>query len=112
MSDPSRSKTRRFRRELAVPLTVLLLSMGACTTLPPPADPMPPMAGGQCNAEGARFAIGRAPTPDVVEQARVGSGSTDVRVIRPGEVVTMDFRADRLNLDVNDRDAISGARCG
>jgi hypothetical protein len=26
--------------------------------------------------------------------------------------VTMDHRGDRLNLDVNDRNAITGARCG
>jgi len=95
---------------LALPCAaLLLLSATACAPMPPAGGPPP---GGMCNATGAKSAIGRAPTPEVVEQARVDSGSATVRVIRPGDVVTMDFRGDRLNLDVNDRDAITGARCG
>lgn len=94
---------------LAVPVLVLLLSVGACATMPPPGGPPP---SGLCNAEGARGAIGHAPTPDVVERARVDSGSASVRVIRPGGAVTMDFRGDRLNLNVNARDAIEGVKCG
>lgn len=94
---------------LLLPVIVLLLSVGACATMPPP--PGPPSAG-LCNAQGAIAAIGRAPTADVVERARVDSGSASVRVIRPGDAVTMDFRGDRLNLNVNARDAIDGVKCG
>ncbi len=92
------------------PLAVVLLAMVACTTMPPPgAAPLP---GGMCNADAASWAVGRAPTPDVVERARGDSHSASVRVIRPGDVVTMDFRGDRLNITVNDRDAIIGLKCG
>ncbi|GHA87388.1 I78 family peptidase inhibitor [Cognatilysobacter bugurensis] len=101
-------------RSVAAPLVVLMLSVGACATMGPPPEPGAVSSGGQgmCNAEAVRWAIGREPTQDVVERARVESGSSTVRVIRPGEVVTMDYRADRLNLDVNAQGAISGARCG
>ena len=34
-----------------------------------------------------------------------------VRYIRPGTQVTMDFRADRLNIDIDDKDIIVGFRC-
>ena len=94
---------------LLTPVIVLVLAVGACATMPPP--PGPP-ATGMCNAQGAMGAIGRAPTADVVERARVDSGSASVRVIRPGDAVTMDFRGDRLNLSVNERDAITGVKCG
>ena len=93
------------------------LVLSACVTPAPmpssgmPAEP-PPRVGGTCNAEAARYAIGKAATEDVVDRARVDSGSALVRVIRPGMAVTMDFRADRLNLDVNDRNAIGSVRCG
>ena len=111
-SRAERPSTSAANRVELVPIIVLLLSVGACATMPPPGDaPLPP-TGGRCNAEGARFAIGREPTPDVVERARVESGSASVRVIRPGDVVTMDHRDDRLNLYVNERNAITGARCG
>ena len=93
-----------------LPLAIVLLSMVACTTMPPPgAAPLP---GAMCNADAASWAVGRAPTADVVERARVESNSASVRVIRPGDAVTMDFRGDRLNITVNDRDAIIGLKCG
>jgi len=108
----SSSRESGDTRSLLLPMVVLLVSIGACATVPPPmSDPMPPAAAA-CNAEGGRFAIGKSPTPDVVEQVRVQTGSSVVRVLHPGQVVTMDYRADRLNLDVNDRGAITGVRCG
>ena len=93
-----------------MPVIVLLLSMGACATIPP--DGPTPMGVAQCNAEGARWALGREPGSDVVERARAESGSTTVRVIRPGEAVDTDFRGNRLNLTVNARNAIDGVKCG
>lgn len=109
-----RRPSRLERQSLAVPLVVLILSVGACASMGPPPDMGVPGAGAanMCNAEAVRWAIGREPTQDVVERARIESGSNAVRVIRPGDVVTMDYRVDRLNLDVNDRNAITGARCG
>lgn len=96
---------------IALPLFVLLLSVAACATMPPPpyAGPAP---GGVCNAGAVAWAVGRAPTPDVVERARLESGSTLVRVIAPGEMVTQEFHADRLSIRTNERGAITGLACG
>lgn len=94
---------------LLVPIIVLLLSMGACATIPPEGPPMPIA---QCNAVAVGWVLGREPTPDVVERARIESGSATVRVIHPGTAVTADFRADRLNLNVNARNAIDALKCG
>ena len=90
----------------------LALSLSACmTTPPPPGDPMPPMTG-SCNAEAASAAIGMAATPDVVERARVDAGAERARVLTPGQVVTMEFLAGRLNVNVNERNAVVGLTCG
>ena len=48
----------------------------------------------------------------VVEEARQRSGSYMARVLRPGQVVTMEFNAQRLNLDLNAAGVITGVRCG
>lgn len=93
-----------------LPITVLLLSIAACSTVPPPGAVE--RVTGNCNAEGARWTIGKAATPEVVDDARLGSQSRDVRVIEPGQAVTMDYRHDRLNIDVNELGAITGVRCG
>lgn len=96
----------------AVAATVL----SACATTPPPpmgapAEP-PPRVGGACNAEAARYAIGKAGGDDVIETARRDSGAALVRVVRPGMAVTADYRADRVTVTVNERGAITGIACG
>jgi Peptidase inhibitor I78 family len=35
-----------------------------------------------------------------------------VRVIRPGQAVTMDFRGDRLNVEIDERNRVRALRCG
>ena len=97
-----------FRTCLA--LTVIVLSLVGCASTPPAAAARPPTSG--CNAEGARWAIGQGVNDDVVNRVLHDTGSRDARVLRPGQPATMDFRPDRVNVDVNDRGAITGVRCG
>jgi hypothetical protein len=72
---------------------------------------MPPQQG-TCNAENARWAIGQAATPDVVERIRVDTGSRTARVIGPDDMYTMDHRPDRVNVKTNERGAITEVTCG
>jgi hypothetical protein len=67
---------------------------------------------GVCNAQGAQFAVGKTAGASVVEDARQRSGSLMARVLRPGQMVTMEFNAQRLNLDVDAASVIRRARCG
>lgn len=99
---------------LALPIaTTLTLSLSACAAVPPAntGGPLPPSAM-QCDASGASWAIGQAPSSEVVERVRVDTHSRVARVLRPGQVVTMEFSADRVNIRVNEREAIIGVTCG
>lgn len=98
---------------IAVPLAAtLVLSMAACAPMPPrTGGPLPP-ASFQCVAEPAAWAIGQAATAEVVERIRVDTHSRIARVLRPGQVVTMEFSAERVNVNVNERNAIIGITCG
>lgn len=99
----------RFALRSTIACTLLL---SACmTSAPPMGGPLPPMED-RCNAELAKSAIGKAATAQVVEHARIDARADLARVLQPGQVVTMEFRAGRLNVDVNDRNAIVGLRCG
>lgn len=90
-------------------LAAAILGLAACASqMPPPNVPVQT----QCVAGAGAWAIGRAATADVVEQVRIDTRSNAVRVIRPGEVVTMDYRGDRVNVKVNERNAIVGVGCG
>lgn len=77
------------------------------------ASPMPPPPPGTaCNAQGAQFAVGKAPGASVVEEARQRSGSYMARVLRPNQAVTMEFNAQRLNLELDAAGVIRRVRCG
>ncbi|RPE80192.1 I78 family peptidase inhibitor [Vulcaniibacterium tengchongense] len=90
--------------------TLSLVLFGCASAPPPTADARPPS--GVCNAEGARWAIGQGVNDEVVNRILRDTGSRDARVLRPGQPATMDYREDRINVDVNDRGAITGLRCG
>jgi uncharacterized lipoprotein YajG len=89
--------------------------LAACTTpAPPPAAGTAPSGPptGVCNAQGAQFAVGKTAGASVVEEARQRSGAHMARVLRPGQVVTMEFNAQRLNLDINAVGVVTRVRCG
>lgn len=88
---------------------LLALPMAACAPMPP--QGAPPQAA-QCIADAAGWAIGKGVSDEIVERVRVDTGSQSVRVIRPGQAVTMDYRHDRVNIKLNERDAIVGVSCG
>lgn len=120
---------------IALPLALLLtLPLTACHSTPsdssaaaPSADvpatetasptspsSTPPVAdvARQCDAGKAQSAIGKVASQDVVDNAVSDSGSRTVRVIKPGQVVTMDFREDRLNIEVDAGNVVTAVRCG
>lgn len=92
-------------RMFAMPAITLMLS--ACMT--PPATPPSASA---CNAGAVQSFVGRAATDDVVNAARSTAGAKLLRVIKPGQAVTMDFRAERLNLYLDNAGAIERVSCG
>ena len=73
---------------------------------------MPPAPSPTCREAAARFAIGRRYSPRLAEQGRRRAGARALRMIEPGRVYTMEFRSDRLNLEIDRRGRISAARCG
>ena len=95
-----------------VSLLLFALPLAACAPMPPrTGGPLPP-ASFQCVAEPAAWAIGQAATAEAVERIRVDTHSRTARVLRPGQVVTMEYSAERVNVNVNERDAIIGITCG
>lgn len=56
--------------------------------------------------------VGKPISATLSDDARKRSGARTIRVIRPGTMVTMDFRPDRLNIEVDDKDMVTRFRCG
>lgn len=97
----------------AVAGAVLLSACAApAPTTPAPASAAPPEPVFQCNADGARFAVGQPLSPQLEAAARVRAGAGTVRALKPGEAVTMELNGGRLNLDVDARGRVTDVRCG
>lgn len=87
--------------------------LGGCETLGGERGP-PPIADGRyaCDATAIQPLIGQEATTDLGAEAMRGSRARTVRWIRPGTAVTMDYRNDRLNIEVDAQNRVTALRCG
>ena len=88
----------------------------ACAPVPP-AEPgqeeqIPVRGGGSCDAERAQGLVGRAATAELGAEALRLSGAATLRWIPPGAMVTMDYREDRLNIELDGQNRVTRVRCG
>lgn len=83
-----------------------LVALTGCAETPP-VD-----AGGKCNADRLGTMTGRVVTPKLKQQALRRSGARTVRVIKPGMMVTMDYRQDRLNIRTDPQNRVTQISCG
>jgi hypothetical protein len=66
----------------------------------------------ECQGEPVQYAVGSPYTPELAEKIRELSGSTVVRVLHPGDIVTMEFRLDRVSVTVDDKNVVTQVTCG
>lgn len=106
--------TSLFLRTLSATAVAALLA--GCNNLrPTPPAPAPdPLAqpGGTCNAANAQWTLGKTVDQRLAEEAQRRAGARVVRVLRPGQMATMEFAPARLTLDTDAQGRITTARCG
>lgn len=88
----------------------LALTLAACMPDAPPdkAPPPPPEpTTDACGASELQSLVGGPAS--VLETMKFGK---QVRIIRPGMAVTMDYREDRLNIEIDKRETITRIACG
>jgi len=91
----------------------LLLALAACAS-PAPLPSEDPGSTGRaaCDAGTAQWAVGKPATADTIERVRVDSRSRVVRVLHPGQMVTMEFSAERVDIRVDGNNVILAVTCG
>ncbi|MDS9993317.1 I78 family peptidase inhibitor [Xanthomonas sp. A2111] len=77
---------------------------------PANAPDAPPV--GSCDASQAQGLVGQTFAPALLDQARSDTGAKTARVLKPNQAVTMEFNGERLNIEVDEKDQITGVRCG
>lgn len=86
-------------------IPIAALGLIACTTTPESGS-------GPCRADGLGNLVGRNATAALGVEAQRRSGARQVRWIRPGDAVTMDFRPDRLNIRLDASGRVESFACG
>lgn len=107
----------------ALPLVASLL-LSACTMSDTPPShepaPLPPQiepergepADDTCGAERVEGRLGQTYREALGEILRRESGAGALRVMRPGHAYTLEYRADRLSVRLDEEGVITAIRCG
>ncbi|MBV6821613.1 I78 family peptidase inhibitor [Pseudomonas sp. PD9R] len=66
----------------------------------------------RCEAKAAEFTIGKTASPELLEQARTRAGAQNARFLLPNDMVTLEYRSDRLNLNTDANKVVMRVNCG
>jgi hypothetical protein len=84
--------------------------LGACADLPVDTTP-PEDAHVVCKADTLGWTIGKEADDALVRRAQLEATAKVVRVLKPGQMVTMEYSDQRLNLQVDDRNRVTSYSC-
>lgn len=95
-------------------LAASLLAGCSSTSTESAADPVTTTDTGhsRCEAQAAEFTIGKKASPELLEQARTRSGAQNARFLMPNDMVTLEYRSDRLNLNTDANKVVTRVNCG
>lgn len=89
----------------------LALLMAGCETVNDdiPSNDDPRYA---CSTATLGSLVGQTAITQLGAEAMRMANARTIRWIRPGDAVTMDYRSDRLNIDIDAQNRVTGFRCG
>jgi hypothetical protein len=99
------------RNKPLLPLAAAAIGLTGCTPVEMRAE-HPQGAERRCEAQPVQDYLGRPGEAGAIEGIRRASGAKVVRVVRPGEMMTMDFRPDRVTVTVDGHRIITRIACG
>lgn len=110
---------------MRLPMLLLIscaLPLSACSSPPPKNTEEPPQAvvdplptgmgnGTKCDPEALKGLEGQVASQALVDKTVKAAGAKHARVVKPGMAVTMDFREDRLTIQVDEQNRITSIGC-
>ncbi|EPM44587.1 I78 family peptidase inhibitor [Pseudomonas syringae] len=67
---------------------------------------------GRCDAGLGQFAIGKPASIDLLSQVRTRTGSQDARILGPDDMVTLEYRSERVNVNTDAAGKVTRINCG
>ena len=95
--------------------SALVLAQIGCAPTQPPAEEVIPEKGSSgrtCAAGAAASLVGRVASKELGSEAIRLTGAGALRWIPPGAMVTMDYRTDRVNVELDANNRVTRIRCG
>jgi hypothetical protein len=89
--------------------------LAGCSSTPESTTPEAPVAQaghGRCDASGAQFAVGQSASAALLAQAKSKAGAQDARFLGPNDMVTLEYRSDRVNLNTDNSGKVVRVNCG
>tara|TARA_B100000678_G_scaffold224464_1_gene192062 strand:- start:373 stop:711 length:339 start_codon:yes stop_codon:yes gene_type:complete len=68
--------------------------------------------GAACTSDGLDDLIGQQGSSSLAAEAMKRSGAQKLRWMQPGTMATMDYRTDRLNIELDGNNVVTGFKCG
>lgn len=98
-------------------LILAAVLLAGCSTSSKPASPsegegVTESGQSRCDAAAAQFAVGKPASAALLEQARLKAGAQTARVLGPNDMVTLEYRAERLNLNADQSATVNRVNCG
>ena len=87
----------------------LLALLAGCSS---PAKPSDPGGDSSCRAEAVPGMLGKPATAKRVERAREQTGASSVRVLAPGDMRSLEYDPQRLNIEIDEAELIERIHCG
>ena len=66
----------------------------------------------RCDAAAVQYTVGKPASAALLDQAKAKAGAQTARVLGPHDVVTLEYRSDRLNLNTDDSGTVNRVNCG
>ena len=90
----------------------MLLTTGCSTVTSTDVIPIPRPGDAACAPDGLDLFLGKKATPELGVIMLKASGAKTLRWVAPGMAVTMDYRVDRLNVDLDEKNMVTRVHCG
>ena len=94
-------------------ILLLAITLPACAAAEPVELPLRGQGSGViCRSYGLDKFVGREAGTKLAAELRKASGAKTIRWVRPGSMITMDYRDDRLTVRLSERNRVIAANCG
>ena len=93
-------------------LAAAAAALAACAPVASAADQPLDHGAGACDAGRAQYLVGRPSSSELAAEAMRRSGAQVFRWLPEGTIITMEYRADRLNIELDRTNKVKAIRCG